>query len=112
LKSAVKTVLPLFCEVTGNSEEPAKPSPVSLANAADPSTAFPLLASTNDTVPVGEVFPLPGTVAVKEKMFGTPLASRYVVVASCPVSCDTVTVSDDAVEALGPRPAGSARTAV
>jgi hypothetical protein len=71
-----------------------------------------LLASTNETIPVGKVFPLPGTVAVNEKMFGTPPASRYVVVASCPVPCDAVTVSDDAVEALGPRSAGSARTAL
>src|SRR5271170_3057344 len=112
LKSAVKTVLPLFCEVTVKSEEPAKPAPASLVNADVPSTAFPLLASTNDTVPVGKVFSLPGTVAVNEKMFGTPLASRYVVVAICPVPCEAVTVSDDAVVALGPRPAGSARTAV
>ena len=98
--------------MTGKSEEPAKPVPVSLVNAAAASIAFPLLASTNDTMPVGRAFPLPGTVAVKEKMFGTPLASRYVVVASCPVPCEAVTVIDDAVEALGPRLAGSARTAV
>src|SRR5271170_1678504 len=113
LKSAVKTVLPVFfCEETGKSEEPAKPAPVSLVNAAVPRTAFPLLASTNDTMPVGKVFPLPGTVAVNEKIFGTPLASRYVVVASCPVLCDAATVSDDELEALGPRTAGSARTAL
>jgi hypothetical protein len=30
--------------VTGKSEEPAKPAPVSLVDAAVPSTAFPLLA--------------------------------------------------------------------
>ena len=112
LKSAVKTVLLLFDEETAKSEEPAKPAPGSLVNAAVPSTAFPLLASTNETMPVGKVFPLPGTVAVNEKMFGTPLASRYVVVASCPVPCDAVTVSDDAVEALGPKSDGSARTAL
>ncbi len=67
LKSAVKTVLlPLFDEETAKSEEPAKPAPGSLVNAAVPSTALPLLASTNDTMPVGKVFPLPGTVAVNE----------------------------------------------
>jgi hypothetical protein len=112
LKSAVKTVLPLFCEATDKSEEPAKPAPISPVNAAVPSTVFPLLTSTNDTMPVGKVFPLPGTVPVNEKTFGTPLASRYVVGDSCPVPCEAVTVSDDAVEALGPRPAGSARTAL
>ena len=36
MKSAVKTVLPVFCEVTGKSEEPAKPAPVSLVNAVVP----------------------------------------------------------------------------
>ena len=66
LKSAVKTALPLFNEATGKSEEPAKPAPGSLVNAAVPSTAFSLLASTNNTMPVGKVFPLPGTVAVNE----------------------------------------------
>src|SRR5271170_884992 len=116
LKSAVKTVLPLFWEATGKSEEPAKPAPVSLVSAAVPSTAFPLLVSRNDTMPVGKVFRLPGTVAVNEKMFGIPRDSRYVVVASFPVpgtvTVDAVTVSDDAAEALGPRLAGSARTAL
>ena len=46
---------------------------------------------------------MPGTVAVKEKMFGTPPASRYVVVASCPVPCEAVTVSDDCGRSTGPK---------
>src|SRR5271170_4589202 len=113
LKSAVKTVLPLFgviCEtVAGKIEEPAKSKPVSVVSAAVPSTAFPLLVSRNDTMPVGKAFPSPGTVAVNEKMFGIPLDSMYVVVATGDATA-AVTVSGDAVEALGPKLAGSAKT--
>lgn len=38
--------------------------PVLEPSVAVPNTAFPLLVSRNETVPVGAVFPLPPTVAV------------------------------------------------